>query len=285
MIDAIFKKLRDRKPDTHKGDYGHVFVIAGSSSYTGAPYLASQAALLSGSGLVTLGVPKSIHPILASKLTEVMVRPFFETRDQSFSLMAEKEILNFALKADVVAIGPGISMNKETQQLARNVIAKMERPCVVDADGISSLQGHLNILKTAKYPIVLTPHPGEFARLLKKDTAEVRRDRNTLAIDFSREYNVVLVLKGHGTVVAHPSGESYVNSTGNPGMATAGAGDVLTGIIAGFIGQGLTPLESSVLGTYVHGLAGDLAAKEKGALSVIASDILRMLPNALKSPG
>jgi len=283
MIKAIARKLLDRKPDTHKGDYGRIFVIAGSSSYTGAAYLAGQAALLAGAGLVTLGVPKSIYPILASKLTEVMVRPFFETRDASLSLMAEKEIVDFALTSDVVAIGPGLSMNKETQQLARHVIAKVEKPCVVDADGVSSLQGHLSVLKTARHPIVLTPHPGELARLLTVGTVDVQRDRNALAIDFSREYNVVLVLKGHGTVVANPSGESYVNTTGNPGMATAGAGDVLTGIIAGFIGQGLAPFEAAVLGTYVHGFAGDLAAKEKGMVSVIASDLLQKLPEAIKS--
>ncbi len=283
MIKKIYRKIAKRRRDSHKGDYGHVYVLAGSSRYTGAPYLASQAALLSGSGLVTLGVAKSIYPILAKKLVEVMVQPLAETSGASLGLKAEKEIIKFSTRTDVIALGPGISLDKETQELARGLIEKIEEPFVIDADGISALAGHLEILKRRKAPAVLTPHPGEFGRLLGMDTAPVRAERKRLALDFSRRYNVVLVLKGDATLVANPDGLVYVNDTGNPGMATGGAGDVLTGMIASFIGQGLSAYEAAVLGVHVHGLAGDMAAEEKGVLSLIATDILNKIPEAFKA--
>ena len=283
MIRTLCKKIMNRPPDSHKGDYGHVFVLAGSGSYTGAPYLTSQAALLAGAGLVTLGIAKSLYPILAAKLTEVMVRALPETRDMSLSLKAENDIAHFSRKVDVLALGPGLSLNSQTQKLVLTLLAKIEKPFVVDADGISALRGHLDIIKKAQHPVVLTPHPGEFARLINREAADVQRNRKNIALTFSKEYNVVLVLKGCGTVVADPRGKVYVNRTGNPGMASGGVGDVLTGIIASFIGQGLSPYEASVLGTHAHGLAGDIAAVEKGLLSVIATDLLHNLPEALKA--
>jgi NAD(P)H-hydrate epimerase len=283
MIRETLERILRRKPDSHKGDYGHVLVLAGSRSYTGAPYFASQAALLSGAGLVTLGIPKSLHPILAAKLTEVMVRPFPETREATFSLAAEKEILSFSEKIDVVALGPGISLNPQTQRLARGLLAKLGKPLVIDADGIAALRGHLHMLKKIRTPVVLTPHPGEFARLVGREVAEIQKGRKDIALRFSREYNVVLVLKGHGTVVANSTGKFYINKTGNPGMASGGAGDCLTGIIAGLMAQGLAPYEASALGAHVHGLAGDLAAKEKGLLSLIATDLLQKLPEAFRT--
>lgn len=283
MISDIYNRIAKRKSDSHKGDYGHVYVLAGSSHYTGAPYLTSQAALLAGSGLVTLGLPKSIYPILAEKLIEAMIHPLAETSEASFGLAAEKEIIKFSSKTDVIAIGPGISLNKETQELVRGLGAKIEKPFVIDADGISALAGHLEILTCRKVSTVLTPHPGEFGRLLNKDAKGVQADRKRLALDFSQGYNVVLVLKGDATVVANPDGRVYINETGNPGMATGGVGDVLTGIIASFIGQGLNAYEAAVLGVHVHGLAGDIAAKEKGALSLIATDLLNKIPEAFKA--
>ncbi len=284
IIEEIFSRIKDRKPDSHKGDYGHVFVLAGSCGYTGAPYLASQGALLSGSGLVTLGVARSIYPIMAGKLTEVMVRPFPETDSLSLSLSAEKEIIKFAEKVDVLVLGPGLSLDGQTQKLVRNLLLKVSKPLVVDADGVTALANHLDvILKKIEAPVVLTPHPGEMARLVKEDAGAIQERRREIALDFSKKYNVTTVLKGHATVVAGSKGEVYVNTTGNPGMASGGVGDILTGMIASLIGQGLESYSASILGTYVHGLAGDLAAKERGELSLSATDLLNKLPEAFKS--
>lgn len=285
MVDIkdVVSKFPKRGADAHKGDFGHVLVIAGSAGYTGAAYLTSQAAVLSGSGLVTLAVGKGIYEIMASKLTEVMVRPYFETKDSSLSLLAEKDLIKFSEKCDVVAIGPGISQNKETQGLIKNMIGKLEKPVVLDADGINAVAGHPDLLKEARAGIVLTPHPGEFSRLTGKDITEIQKNRKDIALGFATLYNTVLVLKGHDTVVAGPKGELYINETGNSGMATGGTGDVLTGVIASFIGQGMDNFDAAVLGSYFHGLAGDLALKEKGALSLIATDILNKLPDVLKT--
>lgn len=275
--------LSKRKPDTHKGDYGHVFVIAGSAGLTGAAALCSQATLLSGSGLVTLGIPKNLNPIMARKLTEVMTKPLPQTRQQSLSYSALKEILKFAEKANCVAIGPGLSRNKSTQKLVRKLLISLKEPIVLDADGINALEGKAGLLKSAKAPIVITPHPGEMSRLISLSKNEVARDKEKIAKKFANKYNVVCVLKGHRTVVAEPKGRAYTNITGNPGMASGGVGDILTGMIASFIGQGLSPFNAAKLGVYLHGLAGDLAAKKKGEVSLIASDLLNRLPQAIKT--
>lgn len=281
-IEEILSGFPKRPASANKKDFGHVFVIAGSCGYTGAAYLTGQAAILSGSGLVTLAAGRSLYPIMAAKLTEVMVRPFFETKDYSLSLLAEKEILNFCGRCDCIAIGPGISQNKETQALVRSIIGKIEKPLVLDADGLNAVVGHLENLKKAKAPLVLTPHPGEMARLIGKDVPEIQDNRKNIALDFAHQYNVILVLKGYQTVVARPNGDYYINETGNAGMATGGTGDVLTGMIASFIGQGLEPFGAAIAGVYFHGLAGDMAAKEKGFLSLIATDLLNKLPEVLK---
>ncbi len=281
-IEEVLSNFPKRAPSANKKDFGHVLVVAGSNGYTGAAYLTSQAALLSGSGLVTLAAGKSLYGIMATKLTEVMVRPFFETRDYSLSLLAEKEILNFCEKCTSLAIGPGISQNKETQALIRNIVSKINKPIILDADGLNAFVGHLDTLKKAPGPLVLTPHPGEMARLAEKVVEEIQNNRKDIAIEFAHQYNVVLVLKGHGTIVARPDGEFYINETGNAGMATGGTGDVLTGIIASFIGQGIEPFNAAIAGVYFHGLAGDMAAKEKGVLSLIATDLLNKLPEVLK---
>lgn len=284
-IDEIIKAFPKRRPESHKGDFGHVLVIAGSSGYTGAAYLTSQAAIRTGSGLVTLATGRSLYEIMATKLTEVMVRPFFETRDYSLSLLAEKDLIKFIENTNCAAIGPGISQNKETQNLVRNLLVKVDRPVVLDADGINALAGHLDILKSAKAPVILTPHPGEMSRLTGKDVNEIQKDRKNIALNFAGEYNAVLILKGRDTIVAKPDGQFYINQTGNAGMATAGVGDILTGMIASFIGQGLEPFIAASLGVYFHGAAGDLALKDEGPLSLIATDLLDKLPDALKALG
>lgn len=284
-INDAIRGFPKRAVGAHKGDFGHVLVIAGSGGGTGAAYLTAQAAALSGSGLVTLAAGRSIFPVMAVKLTEVMVRPFFETRDWSLSLLAEKDIINFSDKTDALAIGPGISQNKETQNLVRNLVAKIEKPIVLDADGINAFVGHVDALKSARSRLIFTPHAGEMARLIGQDVKYIEQNRKDVALKFAAEYNTVLVLKGHNTVVAAPAGDIYVNETGNVGMATGGSGDVLTGMIASFIGQGIELFTAAALGVYFHGLAGDIALKNKGVLSLLATDILNKLPEALKALG
>jgi len=282
MVKEHISKIPERKVDTHKGDFGHVFVIAGSIGMTGAAYLASQAALLSGSGIVTCGIPKSLNAIMEIKLTEVMTLPLPETKETSFALKAEGDILGFSEKADVLAIGPGISRHEDTQKLVKKLLNGVKKPVVLDADGIIALMDNCEILKNRTSPTVMTPHPGELSAVTGKDVSEIQGNREGIASYFAKRYNTVLVLKGHRTVVADPNGNIYVNKTGNSGMSTAGAGDVLTGMIASFIGQGIEPYSSSIIGAYLHGLAGDIAARENGQFSMIAGDILKKLPMAIK---
>lgn len=279
---GLKKLLRCRKPDAHKGDFGHVLVIAGSVGMTGAAALASTGALLSGSGLVTLGIPKSLNPILEVKLTEVMTKPLDETSGQSLSAAALPRILEFSEKIDCAAIGPGLSRNFSTEKLVKRLIISLDKPIVLDADGINALEGDASILRSAKAPIVITPHDGEMSRLISLPRDKIVKAKEKVAKKFANQYNVVCVLKGYRTVVADPKGKVYVNLTGNPGMAAGGAGDVLTGMIASFIGQGIKPFDAAKLGVFLHGFAGDLAAEEKGEASLIASDILEKLPEAIK---
>lgn len=283
MPDTLKKLMPARRTDAHKGECGRILVVAGATGYTGAAYLCAEAAARSGSGLVTLAIGKSAYPILAAKLTEVMVRPLVETKDGSPGILAEKELCALAEKSDCLAVGPGISQNKETQSLVREFIAKTAKPVVLDADGINAFGGHVASLKKVKARLVMTPHPGEFARLTGKTVDDIQARRKELALSFANEYNTVLVLKGHHTVVAGPDGGIYINKTGNAGMASGGCGDVLTGMIASFIGQGLVPFDAAALGVYCHGVAGDLAEGEVGALSLLATDLLRKVPAALKS--
>ena len=284
-IDELKRAFPKRRSDSNKGDFGHVFVIAGSSGYTGAAYLASQAAARAGSGLVTLAIPESLHGIMAVKLTEVMVRPFGETKERSLSLKAQEDLLSFAGRCNSFAIGPGLSQNSQTAKLARNLVAKIKGPIVLDADGINAFCGYGAELKKAGKALILTPHAGELSRLTGKSVDEIRKDRKDIALEVAREYNIVLVLKGFNTVVAGPDGKVYINQTGNPGMASGGVGDILTGVIAAFLAQGVEPFNAAALGAYFHGLAGDIAVKEKGPLGLIATDLLDKLPEVLKVLG
>ena len=284
-IKEMTKAIPKRRADSNKGDFGHVLVVAGSAGYTGAAYLASQAAIRSGSGLVTLAIPESLHSIMAVKLTEVMVKPVFETKERSMSLRAEVDLLRFAEKCNSFVIGPGLSQNKETQRLARRLVAKLKGPIVLDADGINAFSGAAAELKKVRGSLILTPHPGELSRLIGKSVNEIQEIRKDVALKVAREYNIVLVLKGHNTVVASPAGKLYVNKTGNPGMASGGVGDILAGIVAAFVAQDIEVFKAAALGAYFHGLAGDMALKEKGPLGLIATDLLEKLPEALKILG
>ncbi len=273
--------LAPRQPDTHKGDYGRVLVLAGSVGLTGAAYLCSKAALRAGAGVVTLGVPESLNSIMEAKLTCVMTHPLPETDARTLSTAGKQEILDLAERFDVVAIGPGLGAHPETKGLVLWLLQMLDKPIVLDADGINALDGDLYALERTRRDIVLTPHPGEMARLLGLDSAqEVQKRRLKIAMKFADKEGIVLVLKGHETLVTDAK-RIYINKTGNPGMATAGAGDVLTGMIAAFIGQGLGAFEAAQLAAYVHGDAGDIAARRRGQMAMIATDILDALPRAL----
>ena len=278
--------LSQRKPNTNKGDYGHIFVLAGSVGFAGAGVLCANSAMRSGAGLVTLGIPESLYAIAAKRVfLEVMVKPLPQTKNKTLALNGYQKIADFTAKADVLVIGPGLSQNPSTQKLVRKVIATVNKPMVIDADGLNALVSYLDVLRKtqdARRTTILTPHPGEFSRLIGKPVAFIQKNREILAKSFANDYNVILILKGHKTVVAAPDKKIYLNKTGNPGMATAGSGDVLAGMIAALLGQGLGGSEAARLGVYLHGLAGDLAAKDKTQAGMIASDIIEKIPEAIK---
>jgi NAD(P)H-hydrate epimerase len=239
---------------------------------------------MSGAGLVTLGVPESLMDVFQARVTEEMCLPLPDSGDGTLSSKAVDSITDFLKnRADALAIGPGIGYSDETKALIQRRVAKADVPTVMDADALNCLEKKTGILKKAKAPLVLTPHPGEFARMSGQRIEDVEGKRIDTALAFSRESGATLVLKGVPTVVAEPDGETFINTTGNPSMAKAGAGDVLTGMVASFIGQGLSPPDAARLGVYVHGMAGDLAASEFGLLSVLASDIIGAIPEAFKS--
>ena len=274
-------ELAPRRADSHKGDYGRVLILAGSRGMVGAAALAGTAALRAGAGLVTLGTPRSVYPILAAQVTCCTTRPLPETPVATLSERGFSAILKWAESFDVVALGPGLGRHPSTTRLVHQLVLKLPKPMVLDADGLNALAEDIAALRRAPAPRILTPHPGEMARLAGLSGDEVQQSRKPLALRFARENRVVLVLKGHRSVVTDGR-RVFVNPTGNPGMATGGTGDVLTGTIAALIGQRLGPFEAAVLGVYAHGLAGDLAAKEFGEVGLIAADVLDYLPHAFQ---
>jgi len=271
-----------RNPDTHKGDYGHLLVIAGSAGKTGAAAMACQAALRMGAGLVTLAIPKSLNGVMEMKLTEVMTEPLPETPKQTLSLRAFGTVLRLCENKRAVIIGPGLGTFKETQSLALKLIKALNLPIILDADGLNALATQSKILPLTNRSLILTPHPGEMARLVRSQVKEVLEDRVGLSRSFSQSHHVHLVLKGHPTLISTPKGEVFINPTGNPGMASGGTGDVLTGMIGGLVCQGFDLLPSVQMAVYLHGMAGDEGAKEKGEKSLIATDIIEKIPTLLK---
>jgi hydroxyethylthiazole kinase-like uncharacterized protein yjeF len=271
-----------RRPDTHKGDYGHLLVISGSVGKTGAAAMACEAALRIGAGLVTLAIPKSLNAIMEIKLTEVMTEPLPETPKQSLSLRAFNSILRLCENKKAVVIGPGLGTFKETQSLVLKLIKTLDLPVVLDADGLTALATQPKILPTANRSLILTPHPGEMARLIQSTPKEVQEDRIGISRNFSQSRQVHLILKGHRTLITTPKGEVFINPTGNPGMASGGTGDVLTGMIGGLICQGFEILPSLQIAVYLHGLAGDKVASERGEKSLVATDIIEKIPALLQ---
>ncbi len=271
-----------RRPNTHKGDYGHLLVIAGSVGKTGAAAMACEAALRMGAGLVTLAIPKSLNPIMEVKLTEVMTEPLPETPKQTLSLRAFTSILRLCEDKKAVVIGPGVGTFKETQALIVKLVRTLDLPLIIDADGLTALASQPRILPLENRSLVLTPHPGEMARLVRSSSKEVQNDRIGISRNFSQSNHVYLVLKGYRTIIATPAGEVYINPTGNPGMASGGTGDILTGMIGGLVCQGFDILPSLQAAVYLHGLAGDLVAREIGEKSLIATDLLQKIPDLLQ---
>ncbi|MGI6412850.1 MAG: NAD(P)H-hydrate dehydratase [Syntrophomonadaceae bacterium] len=275
--------LPERPAQSHKGTFGHALVVGGSMGLSGAVMMTAQAALRCGAGLVTAAVPESLAPVVESRLLEVMTVPLAQTNQSAISLEALPAIGNLLGTSSVCAIGPGLSTYSEANAIVRFVLERSGIPVVVDADGLNALQGDVGILKNRQVPIVLTPHPGEMARLTGKSIDQIQANRIEIARNYAQDWQINLVLKGSNTVVATPAGEVYINNTGNPGMATAGSGDVLCGIITGLIAQGLKARDAALAGVYIHGLSGDRASKIKGQRGMIASDIIRFLPAILKS--
>jgi NAD(P)H-hydrate epimerase len=275
-------RIPTRAPRTHKGDCGHVYLLAGSRGKMGAAALSGTAVLRSGAGLLTLGCAESQVSIVTRKLMEAMTDPLPETDKGSIALKAISKIEKSLKGKEVLALGPGLSQDSETVSLVLKLLPKIKIPIVVDADGLNALATQTSILKKVKGPVVLTPHPGEFSRLTGVSVVEGERVRVEWASSFSKKHKVWVILKGARSIIAAPHGEVYINPTGNPGMATAGMGDVLTGIVAGFLAQGLSPTEAAIVATYLHGAAGDEVARRRGSRGLLASDLLKVLPRIIQ---
>ncbi len=276
----VRKAFPPRDPNTHKGTYGHVLVVAGSPGKSGAAMMTGNSALRSGAGLVTVAIPASLNIPLEIATFEVMTVSLPETENGGISAEACQDIMAASDKKQAAAIGPGLSTHPSTVELVHNLISGLAIPMVIDADGINAIAQQPDVLLQANAPIIVTPHPGEMARLAPG--AHIQENRIDVAQETARKYNVFLVLKGIRTVVASPDGDVYINPTGNPGMATGGTGDVLTGVIAGLLAQGMTPLDAATTGVFLHGLAGDLAAEEKGEYGLIAGDLMNTIPAAIQ---
>lgn len=272
--------LPARKADAHKGDCGRVLVVAGAAGLSGAAALCGLAALRAGAGLVTVATPESVNAILEVKLTEVMTTPLPETSDHTMALAAEPILMDMSQDADVLVIGPGISQRSQAQRVVRRLVQGVDKPIVVDADGLNGLAGDLAAIAQRRAPAILTPHPGEMSRLVGQSIEDIQRDRLAAARRLAEHVGAVAVLKGAGTIIANPDGRAHVNPTGNEGMASGGTGDVLTGLIGGLLAQGADIYQAAVAGVYVHGLAGDLAA-QPSSRAMIAGDLLEKVPDAL----
>jgi hydroxyethylthiazole kinase-like uncharacterized protein yjeF len=302
--DYLNRLIPVRRTYSHKGNYGHVLIIAGSRGKTGAALMAAEACLRTGAGLVTIGIPESLAEVFQSRVTEAMTLILPDNGDGTLSAKASGRILDFLRKnADILSIGPGISVTAGTRKILIDLISNSESPMVIDADGINSLNGNRGVFTKAKAPLILTPHPGEMARLINQNIEtggrksegrtiqtsipeiikKMEKDRIQTATTFAKKTGTHLVLKGVPTIIASSDGQAFINPTGNPGMAKGGTGDVLTGMISGFLAVCRNPLHSCILGVYMHGLAGDMGASEIGENSLIATDIIDKIPAAFSS--
>ena len=273
--EQVLSILPDRAADAHKGDFGKILLLCGSKGYTGAAYLAAMGALRSGAGLVFLGVPESIYAIEAIKLNEAIVFSLPE-EDGKLSADAVPAILERLPKMDAVLIGPGLGQSAGVFEVVKVVLEQAQCPVLLDADGINLIAAHKDIVRGRTAPTILTPHAGEFGRLGGNP-----EERTVAAEAMAKDLGCILLLKGHHTVITD-GGTTYINTTGNPGMAVGGSGDMLAGIITALLGQGIAPLEAAACGAWLHGAAGDICAAEIGQYGMLPTDMLNVLPRLLK---
>lgn len=280
-ISLVRDAVKKRRKDAHKGDFGKLLIIGGSLGMTGAPCMSAMSALRCGCGLVTVACPKDLNHIFEIKLTEAMTLPV-ASDGGFFSDNVWEEIKEKANCSDAVLIGPGMAVTDETKKLMENVLTESVVPLVIDAGGLGALSSNVSVLKKATCPVIITPHIGEFSKLTGFSCDDILKDKHQKAIDFARKYGCIVILKSHETVVATPDGEVFTNIFGNPGMATGGSGDVLSGAVASFCAGAKSPLLSSLAGVFFHSVAGDMASIKYGEYSLIASDIIKYLVYAIK---
>jgi NAD(P)H-hydrate epimerase len=274
--------IPERGKDTHKGSYGKVLFIAGSSNYLGAPYFSALSFLKAGGGLSYLASPQSITNFLATKGSEIVFAPQKETDTGSLSLKAREDLLEFSDSIDMVVMGPGLSLHEETQELTRDLVQEINKPLVIDGDGLTAISKAVDLIKKRKEKTILTPHLGEMSRIINADIEEIQASKVPLLIQTCKELNAIIILKGAHTLIGYPDERIFINMSGNPGMATAGSGDVLVGTIAGMFGLGFSVEEGTRMGVFMHGLAGDLAMRDIGEDGIVAGDIMNYLPEAVQ---
>lgn len=274
------KAVFNRPDDSNKGTIGSLLCICGSYGMAGAAIMAGKAALRCGIGLLKIAVPKSIYPVCATNILESVYYPLEETSNGVISSKNTDFLLEMCEKSSAVVIGCGLSVCDDTKNLVQSVITNCEKPLVIDADALNCICNKPEILKNLKAPAIITPHPGEMARLLHSTPKTVNSNRENTAINFAKKFGVVTVLKGAGTIIASPDGEVYINHTGNSGMATGGSGDVLSGIIGSLLAQGASPINAAAAGVFLHGTIGDLAAEKLGKISMLPTDMIDMIPTA-----
>ncbi|MCL3787680.1 NAD(P)H-hydrate dehydratase [Ruminococcus bromii] len=274
------KAVFNRPDDSNKGTLGSLLCICGSYGMAGAAIMAGKAALRCGIGLLKIAVPKSIYPVCATNILESVYYPLEETSNGVISSKNTDFLLEMCEKSSAVVIGCGLSVCDDTKNLVQSVITNCEKPLVIDADALNCICNKPEILKNLKAPAIITPHPGEMARLLHSTPKTVNSNRENTAINFAKKFGVVTVLKGAGTIIASPDGEVYINHTGNSGMATGGSGDVLSGIIGSLLAQGASPINAAAAGVFLHGTIGDLAAEKLGKISMLPTDMIDMIPTA-----
>ncbi len=272
-----------RNKDTHKGNYGKVLFIAGSSNYLGAPYFAALSFLKAGGGLSYLATPANLATFIGNNGSEIVFVPLKNTKSGSISLENKRQLLQFSENVDMVVIGPGLSLNKETQTLVKELSAEIRQPLLIDGDGITAVANNLEYIKKRKAPTILTPHLGEMARITKQKIDDILKNKIDVLQSTAQEINATIVLKGAHSLVGYPDKRVFINLSGNPGMATAGSGDVLTGTIAAMFGLGFSINDAVRMGVFLHGFAGDLAANDKGEDGLIAGDIMEQLPASMKA--
>lgn len=283
IFSDIEKNFPRRKKETHKGSYGRLLCICGSVGMAGAAVLSANSAMRCGVGIVNIALPKSIYDTVASQLAEPIFTLLTENKSGTITFDCMVSLSESFKESTACLIGCGLGYNEDTKKVVYKIIDEYKKPLVIDADGINAVSDNIDILKTAKSEIILTPHMGEMARLIGTSVKDIQVNKFEIAKEFAKDNNVILVLKDYETIIALPNGEIFINKIGNPGMATAGSGDVLAGMISAFLAQGMSLEESAKCGVYLHALAGDKCANKLSQISMVSSDIIKELPSLFKS--